>query len=214
LRQNKKNRRNIKGKIMDGFGGERQIGKVFEEIEPKHIERYNFANKFVSKGDVVLDAACGIGYGSTILAENAKSVLSLDNSEEALEYCRTHWGAENITYDVIDLESDFQNNVNGKFDVIVSLETLEHLENPLIETCMKFYELLELGGHLIVSHPHMQKTPKSLKGEHHKHWEIDGELLSSQLIENGFDVVEEWYQSGRKAHSNPYHLLSLKKIKL
>ena len=79
---------------------------------------------------------------------------------------------------------------------------------------MKFYELLELGGHLIVSHPHMQKTPKSLKGEHHKHWEIDGELLSSQLIENGFDVVEEWYQSGRKAHSNPYHLLSLKKIKL
>ena len=140
---------------MDGFGGERQIGKVFEEIEPKHIERYNFANKFVSKGDVVLDAACGIGYGSTILAENAKSVLSLDNSEEALEYCRTHWGAENITYDVIDLESDFQNNVNGKFDVIVSLETLEHLENPLIETCMKFYELLELGGHLIVSHPHM-----------------------------------------------------------
>lgn len=199
---------------MDGFGGERQIGKNIQEIEPKHVERYQFANKFVSNGDIVLDAACGIGYGSNILAQSAKSVLSLDNSEEALEYCRTYWGAENITYDVIDLESDFQNNVNGKFDVIVSLETLEHLENPLIETCMKFYELLELGGHLIISHPHMQKTPKSLKGEHHKHWEIDGELLSSQLIENGFDVVEEWYQSGRKAHSNPYHLLSLKKIKL
>jgi 2-polyprenyl-3-methyl-5-hydroxy-6-metoxy-1,4-benzoquinol methylase len=199
---------------MDGFGGERQIGKNIQEIEPKHVERYQFANKFVSNGDIVLDAACGIGYGSNILAQSAKSVLSLDNSEEALEYCRTHWGAENITYDVIDLESDFQNNVNGKFDVIVSLETLEHLENPLIETCMKFYELLELGGHLIVSHPHMQKTPKSLKGEHHKHWEIDGELLSSQLIENGFDVVDEWYQPGRKAHSNPYHLLSLKKIKL
>jgi len=199
---------------MDGFSGERQIGKNIQEIEPKHVERYRFANKFVSDGDVVLDAACGIGYGSNILAQSAKSVLSLDNSEEALEYCRTYWGAENITYDVIDLESDFQNNVNGKFDVIVSLETLEHLENPLIETCMKFYELLELGGHLIVSHPHMQKTPKSLKGEHHKHWEIDGELLSSQLIENGFDVVEEWYQPGRKAHSNPYHLLSLKKIKL
>lgn len=199
---------------MDGFGGERQIGKNIQEIEPKHVERYQFANKFVSNGDIVLDAACGIGYGSNILAQSAKSVLSLDNSEEALEYCRTYWGAENITYDVIDLESDFQNNVNGKFDVIVSLETLEHLENPLIETCMKFYELLELGGHLIISHPHMQKTPKSLKGEHHKHWEIDGELLSSQLIENGFDVVEEWYQSGRKAHSNPYHVLSLKKIKL
>jgi 2-polyprenyl-3-methyl-5-hydroxy-6-metoxy-1,4-benzoquinol methylase len=199
---------------MDGFNGERQIGKNIQEIEPKHVERYRFANKFVSDGDVVLDAACGIGYGSNILAQSAKSVLSLDNSEEALEYCRTYWGAENITYDVIDLESDFQNNVNGKFDVIVSLETLEHLENPLIETCMKFYELLELGGHLIVSHPHMQKTPKSLKGEHHKHWEIDGELLSSQLIENGFDVVDEWYQPGRKAHSNPYHLLSLKKIKL
>jgi|11_taG_2_1085331.scaffolds.fasta_scaffold10248_3 2-polyprenyl-3-methyl-5-hydroxy-6-metoxy-1,4-benzoquinol methylase len=199
---------------MDGFSGERQIGKNIQEIEPKHVERYRFANKFVSDGDVVLDAACGIGYGSNILAQSAKSVLSLDNSEEALEYCRTYWGAENITYDVIDLESDFQNNVNGKFDVIVSLETLEHLENPLIETCMKFYELLELGGHLIVSHPHMQKTPKSLKGEHHKHWEIDGELLSSQLIENGFDVVDEWYQPGRKAHSNPYHLLSLKKIKL
>jgi len=198
---------------MDGWNGERQIGKIFEEIEPKHIERYNFANKFVSQGDVVLDAACGIGYGSTILAENAKSVLSLDNSEEALEYCRVHWSAENITYDVIDLESDFQNDVNGKFDVIVSLETLEHLQNPLIETCMKFYELLEFNGHLVVSHPHMQKIPKSLEGEHHKHWQIDGELLTNQLSQNGFEVVEEWYQPGRKAHSNPYHLISLRKVK-
>ena len=82
---------------MDGFGGERQIGKNIQEIEPKHVERYQFANKFVSNGDIVLDAACGIGYGSNILAQSAKSVLSLENSEEALEYCRTYWGAENIT---------------------------------------------------------------------------------------------------------------------
>lgn len=199
---------------MDGWNGERQIGEVFEQIEPKHIERYKFANKFVTDGDKVLDAACGIGYGSNILAENASSVLALDNSEEALDYCRKYWSAENVVYDVIDLEADFQNKINDKFDIIVSLETLEHLENPLIETCMKFSELLNDGGYLVVSHPHKQKTPRSLKGEHHKHWEIDGELITNELKDNGFEIVEEWYQPGRKAHSNPYHLVSAKKVKL
>lgn len=197
---------------MDGWNGERQIGKIFEEIEPKHIERYNFANKFVSKGDVVLDAACGIGYGSTILAENAKSVLSLDNSEEALEYCRAHWSAENITYDVIDLESEFQETLDMKFNVIVSLETTEHLEDTPFETCRRFVELLEDGGYLVVSHPHMQKRPASLEGEFHKQFEINGDELASRFEELGLEVVEQWYQPHRKVGGNPYHLLAGRKV--
>tara|TARA_Y100000034_G_scaffold72127_1_gene86982 strand:+ start:4510 stop:4785 length:276 start_codon:yes stop_codon:yes gene_type:complete len=89
---------------MDGWNGERQIGSNLQEIEPKHVERYEFANRYVNKNDTVLDAACGIGYGSAILAKKAGEVLSADCSSEAINYCKKHWDNSNT-------EKIFQNNL-------------------------------------------------------------------------------------------------------
>jgi methylase of polypeptide subunit release factors len=53
-----------------------------------HIARYVLAASLVRYGDVVLDAACGLGYGSAILASAAPSVrvIGVDNSEYAVNY--------------------------------------------------------------------------------------------------------------------------------
>lgn len=142
---------------MDGWSGERQIGQKLEDIEIKHVERYEFAQKYCKKKDV-LDAACGCGYGSNILSVEAKHVLGIDYSQEALKYAQKNWGAADIVFRQINLNtSDFKEL--GDFDVIVSLETIEHLETPIVETCKKFYEILRPEGLLIISHPENEMSP-------------------------------------------------------
>jgi|6_EtaG_2_1085325.scaffolds.fasta_scaffold01624_8 2-polyprenyl-3-methyl-5-hydroxy-6-metoxy-1,4-benzoquinol methylase len=202
---------------MDGWKGERQIGSSLEEIDTKHVERYKFALKYVSSGSVVLDAACGIGYGSNIISKIATRVISLDVSHDGLEYALQHWGSDNIEYRIYDLEKDFDSKIEEKFDVIVSLETIEHLDVDILDTCEKFYKLLKHGGYFIVSHPHMQKVPNTdLSKEFHKRFDIDGEEVAASLEEMGFDIIEQWYQPHRlrkgRERGPPYHVIAGKKM--
>lgn len=89
------------------------LGEFNDRLEREHIKRYKFARQFCA-GKNVADIACGAGYGSKILAEVAASVTSYD--KEPL--CGNR---------LIDLE---KTSWNESYDVIVSFETIEHLENP------------------------------------------------------------------------------------
>ena len=54
----------------------------------EHSLRYLFASQFV-KSKTVLDAACGTGYGASMMLDaGAKKVVGIDNSAEAIEYCK------------------------------------------------------------------------------------------------------------------------------
>ena len=54
------------------------------EMAAEHYQRYRLAAQLV-KGKKVLDAACGEGYGSSLLAEEAEEVTGLDIDKEAVE---------------------------------------------------------------------------------------------------------------------------------
>lgn len=136
--------------------GERQAGIKLSDIEIKHRERYRYAQKFC-RDKKVLDAACGCGYGAYILSQSAKSVLGVDYSKEAVEFAQKFWSKKNIQYQQFDLNQDL--TLLGKFDIIVSLETIEHLDVPILETCEKFYQLLSSGGLFILSHPEKEASP-------------------------------------------------------
>ena len=69
------------------FTGERFTPECVREIRYEHIHRYAFAQAFV-QGRRVLDAACGEGYGSALLAGCADSVVGVDISEEAVGHAR------------------------------------------------------------------------------------------------------------------------------
>ncbi|MFQ5738308.1 MAG: class I SAM-dependent methyltransferase [Acidobacteriota bacterium] len=95
---------------------------------PSHIARYQFALAW-TRNKVVMDAACGSGYGSHLLARSAARVIALDSSSEALELARAHFSAPNVSHHCADLTrplTEFYNTC----DVVVSFETLEHLERP------------------------------------------------------------------------------------
>ena len=65
------------------FTGERFTPECVREIWYEHWHRYAFA-RHLARSKRVLDAACGEGYGSAMLAPVAASVLGVDISHDAV----------------------------------------------------------------------------------------------------------------------------------
>lgn len=129
-----------------------------------HLKRYDFAKAFC-KGKVVLDAACGVGYGSHLLCEEAKKVMGVDISEEAINYAKKHYQRDNIQFEVMDIHKlTFPDRF---FDVVCSFETLEHLDSPA-RFVMDVKRILKDDGLFIVSTPHVKKTNYNPKNPYHK----------------------------------------------
>ena len=67
---------------------------VPDETEPGivalHLKRYEFAQPYCA-GREVLDAGCGVGYGTAFLAETARRVVGVDRSGDAIDYARTRY---------------------------------------------------------------------------------------------------------------------------
>ena len=118
-----------------------------------HVERYELAASMIRPGEVVLDAACGIGYGSIVLAENAPThtYIGVDRDAPDLlapEAC--------IVTDLDTWEPDF------RFDVAVCFETLEHLTDPA-----RFARILMRASRLILAS--VPTVPTKASNPYHLH---------------------------------------------
>jgi ubiquinone/menaquinone biosynthesis C-methylase UbiE len=105
----------------------------------------------------VIDAACGVGYGSEMLAGRCKRVLGVDLDAGAVEAARARVGAlSNLRFeqgDACALEVADQSAT-----AFVSLETIEHV--PDVDAfCREVKRVLKPGGRFICS------TPQNLFGE-------------------------------------------------
>lgn len=89
------------------------------------IGRYSLAGQFV-EDKVVLDVACGIGYGSNyLLRKGARVVVGGDLSGESIEYATNSYRKEGLHY--LHLDAQQLPLADNSVDVIVSMETIEHL---------------------------------------------------------------------------------------
>ena len=167
--------------------GERQVAPTLEGIREDHRARYEWAADRL-QGRTVLDAACGVGYGSKVLAERGATVVAFDRSGEALEYAREHYNHDRrIEYHRAELQS-FRADV----DAVVCFEALEHIADPE-EALLRFRESeAEL---LFASVPNETVFPHGGRILHHyRHYtklEFD-ELLTRA----GWRVLEWWGQEG------------------
>ncbi|TMJ05911.1 MAG: methyltransferase domain-containing protein [Alphaproteobacteria bacterium] len=95
-----------------------------------HMARYQLAAPYC-KGKRVLDVACGEGYGAYALhALGASSVEAVDNSPQAIANAKALFAARGIAFHLHDAESVDRLFPDTRFDVIVCLETIEHLNAP------------------------------------------------------------------------------------
>ena len=157
-------------------------------IAAEHQARYRWAAA-AADGKEVLDAGCGAGYGSAILADaGAARVVGLDNDTAAVTKAASLYGDRDL---VEFLEGDLHELPfeDSSFDLVVCFEAIEHLERQ--ETALdELRRVLDDDGHLLLSSPNRYEFPPG--NPHHVH-EYTPEELERVLAER-FQWVELWRQ--------------------
>jgi ubiquinone/menaquinone biosynthesis C-methylase UbiE len=121
-----------------------------------HVARYHFACRYVRPGDIVLDAACGLGYGSYVIRSLTKcsSVTGIDGSAYGVDYANANFGDDSaIGFRQGYLPDCLQHIPDNSIDCVICFETLEHVEAPTL-LLAEFHRILTPGGRLIASVPH------------------------------------------------------------
>ncbi len=159
----------------------------------EHIHRYNSTFQYLSPSDIILDIACGNGFGSSILSEKTDNlVIGGDISQETIDYCSKKFtDLKNLEFKFIDgTNIPFNNNY---FDKIVSFETIEHT-TQYKEMVIEFYRTLKNGGIAFISTPNYiinSPTGVIINPFHTQEFTLD-EL--SDLLNNTFDDVKIYGQ--------------------
>jgi len=110
----------MKPKPIERFDPELMGGSL---LEAEHLARYRWAGALV-EGKRVLDAGCGTGYGSELLArQGAAEVVGVDADADVIEAAsRSASGVTFVAADLRELPADL-----GEFDVVVCFEVIEHI---------------------------------------------------------------------------------------
>lgn len=148
------------------FTGERFTPEREREIAYEHWHRYAWARPLAA-GRRVLDAACGEGYGSALMARSGGRVLGLDLDVGTVEHARRRYGdVPGLVFEQADATA-LDHLPDASFDLVLSFETLEHVQEQerLLDG---FARLLAPGGLLLVSTPD-KRVYTDLSGETNPH---------------------------------------------
>ena len=179
--------------IQDG----RQVSPTLDGIRRDHRERYCLAATLIPDHAWVLDVACGIGYGSRIMAELARPemIIGVDISPDAIGYGLEHYHHPRVNLlcgDALKLDLGGQ-----RFDVIVSFETLEHIEEDRAFLA-NLRRLLAPEGLLIISTPNEDVLPfdPSYYAYHVRHYR--SAEFTRLLADGGFGLIAAYTQHDRE----------------
>ena len=133
------------------FTGERYTPECDGELAYAHWHRYAFARRLAG-GRRVLDAACGEGYGSALLAEVAAEVVGVDIDATCVDHATDRYaGRVNLRFEQGDVMG-LPRLAAGQFDLIVCFGVLEHLPVP-DKLIASLDRLLAPNGVLLLSTP-------------------------------------------------------------
>ncbi len=161
------------------FEGERFVPSNHNQNDSfylEHIQRYRFTKPFV-KGKKILDLGCGTGYGSKELMKlGAKEVSGIDINREAIKFAIKNFQTKSdirtkkLTFQVGDsTKLPFRNN---SFDVIVSFEVIEHIQNYR-KYLQEVFRVLKNRGYFIFSTPNRFQHRSSTSHFHFKEFTPD-----------------------------------------
>jgi SAM-dependent methyltransferase len=166
------------------FTGERLIADdpLFAADISRHVVAYRFAQDQV-RGKSVLDAGCGDGYGTDMLAQTAARALGVDRCADTIGSAAQRYQRPNLRYRACDLER--LTELGEQFDVVCNFQVIEHLPDPkpFLE---QVRQVLRPGGCLIVTTPN--RLNSFVENPYHVHEYVAGELRA--LLRSVFPEVE------------------------
>lgn len=120
--------------------------KTLHDINPARLE---FIGQYIDYMQCnILDVGCGAGILSEGMAKKGAKVVGLDLDDDIITVAKNHALEQNLDIDYVC--QSLETYEHDCFDVITSLEMLEHVNNPekVIEHC---HRLLKPGGFLFLS---------------------------------------------------------------
>lgn len=174
--------------------GERQVARSIDGIRRDHVARYEFAAGRIPARSRVIDFACGIGYGSSIMAAAGHLVRGFDVDGDAIEFARAHWSASGAAF---ELRDGAQPGELGDADAAVCLETIEHIEDP-----RPLLKALRLSAPLLIaSVPNEAVFQFQGQAFHYRHY--TRHQFAQLLAECGWAVTEWLGQAGPESEVEP-----------
>lgn len=152
----------------------------------RHRMAYLFASRFSQK-KIVLDAGCGTGYGSHILANTEARVYGIDYSFQAIKYSTANYSHENSNFIVMDV--NYLGFRDCTFDLIVSFQVIEHMRH-LDLYLNELIRVLKDEGTILISTPNVQEKQKRKGTENKFHFNELTYEEAKGLMQTYFEQVE------------------------
>lgn len=174
----------------------RQRGVAIDEIARNHVARYMFAADWIKdrqQGGAVtaLDAGCGCGYGTNLLARAGAQAMGVDAHRDSIAFARETWAHERASFRAQPVSPDL-----GKFDLAVAFEVIEHVDDP-----SAFLATLGMLAPIVIaSVPNEYVQPFSETGhpDHKRHYTPDE--FAALFDACGFHVREVWSQASKETY--------------
>ena len=150
------------------------------------------------EGKSALDVGCGAGLLAEPLARLGAEVTAVDASEELIAAARAHAEARGLE---IDYRAVAVENLGGRFDLVTSLEVVEHVADPRAFV-RSLSARLAPGGLLVMSTPNRTAWSRLLtitlaeglgrvpRGTHEFSKFITPDELTSMIREAGLTVID------------------------
>jgi O-antigen biosynthesis protein len=155
------------------FTGERFIPSkelLTDEIAFEHLHRYHSIIPFI-KNKTVLDIACGEGYGTNLIGKYAHKVYGVDLDQSCITWATEKYVPGNNNLEFKTGSVDNIPVANNSIDVVVSFETIEHVNSDIQQRFMaEVKRVLKPNGIFIISTPNTANY--SNRYEHHNEFHI------------------------------------------
>ncbi|MEE9438861.1 MAG: class I SAM-dependent methyltransferase, partial [Saprospiraceae bacterium] len=108
---------------------------VFDNEEIKDIYEWLNKNIDIPPGSNILDAGCGVGYGTCLIANNSKvNVTGISLSQKEIDLAKLYAHNKKLNHKTNFECKSFDNIEPNTYDIIIAVESLKHslnLENTL-----------------------------------------------------------------------------------
>lgn len=102
-------------------------------------------------GKTLLDIGCGTGVLTAIAAARGAATVGIDVSESGLAHARASYPA--LEWASLSAYDDLRGRLGRDFDVVISMEAIEHLYDPRL-FLKQAHRALKPGGLLVLSTPY------------------------------------------------------------
>lgn len=143
--------------------GERLLPHDYDDLNTyilylRHKFAYEFVKNIIPENSVILDIGCGEGYGTSSLAERAYRVIGLDVDKKTITRASKKYILNNCCFKLYNGKKiPFDEKI---FDVVVSLQVIEHIEDYMSFLC-EVYRTLKINGMFILTTPNKISRLKS-----------------------------------------------------